>query len=387
MTVGLIRREVILFFVAAGAVVLWMVVSVQLMPSDPVTPLRAIASFWASGWAANHALDPYAIYPILPPTFFPGLMPQGANLSAHEINLNPPAMLPLFQVLALFDPYAVLRPWVVANTAIIILTGLHLLRNAPRPVRWWQIILMLLITPVRDTIWLGQIYGLMLLCAAVGWIALKQRYTLVAGLAIGALAAMKPNFLLWPAFLFLIGLRRVAVVSVSLVAVLCLLPALLDGPQIYPQWLHAVRIDQHWLFTTDISMTGVFHRAGAASLGTAVSLLLVVTSAYLVWRRRLGVLRTSSIALCVGMLAAPLAWGDYAIVLVPALMEGLWGRGGIVAGALLMIPVRIPISTMTGSREYQFLGTLVPLFPVCIVLWAACSPEEGRGSASGHTGA
>jgi hypothetical protein len=83
--------EAISFGLAAGLLIIWTIGSLQLMPADDVTTLRAVSSFWSSGWAANHGLNPYGVYPLLPPTFIPGLIPHDAITSAREINLNPPA--------------------------------------------------------------------------------------------------------------------------------------------------------------------------------------------------------------------------------------------------------------------------------------------------------
>jgi hypothetical protein len=373
--------EAISFGLAAGLLIIWTIGSLRLMPADAITTLRAVSSFWCSGWAANHGLNPYGVYPLVPPTFIPGLIPHDAITSARDINLNPPALLPLFQMFALFDPHAVVTPWVVSATAIFLLVGFALLRDAPRQVPWWQVFCMLLMTPVRDTIWLAQVYALVFLCAALGWMALKRNMIWAAGLAIGTLAAIKPNFALWPVFLFVAGELRVATVALAVVAALCVLPVLLDGPAIYPQWLRVVQADQHWMFTSDISLSGLFHRAGALWLGRALSVLLVLATAYVVRRRRLDVLSTSVVALCVSILAAPLAWGYYAIVLIPSLIDGLWGRfAGMLAALLMMVPVRVPLHYMLGTRLQQFGGTLIVLVPVCIVLWHAlwARPREDK---------
>jgi hypothetical protein len=185
--------EAISFAVAAALLIMWTNVSLQLMQADQVTTLRAMGSFWPSGAAANHGLDPYGPYPLVPQTFFRPLVPREAAPGTRDINLNPPALLPLFQFTALFDPRALLGPWVAANAAIVILTSLLLMCAAAKPLRWWQIFCALPMSPVRDTIWLGQIYGVMLLCAALGWFALTRQRSIAAGIAIGVLAAIKPN--------------------------------------------------------------------------------------------------------------------------------------------------------------------------------------------------
>lgn len=57
---------------------------------------RVIGSFWASGDAANHHLNPYAVQPRTS-----RLPIKQLNVEVDDGNLNPPVLLPAFQLLAL----------------------------------------------------------------------------------------------------------------------------------------------------------------------------------------------------------------------------------------------------------------------------------------------
>ncbi|HTZ72253.1 MAG TPA: glycosyltransferase family 87 protein [Acetobacteraceae bacterium] len=372
----LAESELAALAIGAGLLAGWTSFCLGRMGADPVSHLHQFGSFWSAGWAANHGLNPYGDYPLVPPSFVPGLMPADAGTDPGDINLNPPALLLLFRLLALADPLRALAPWVWGSAALFVLITCYLLRHSVLPVPAWRILCILLMVPVRDTIWRAQIYALVLVCAALGWVALKQRRDVVAGLAIGVLVAMKPNFAYWPIYLLLARRRRVALIAAVTVAVLALLPTISEGVGVYAAWLGVVRLDRHWLFTTDISLVGMFHRVGMLAVGQILAGLLAVLGGILVYRRRPEAIEASALALGMGIVAAPLAWSYYTVVLIPALVDDCWGPLTRVAAALLMVPVAVPLTAMLGPPWLQFLATLIPALPVWFVLAHAASAHR-----------
>jgi hypothetical protein len=117
---------------------------------------RLVGSFWASGDAANAGLDPFGTHPLTP-------VHDLGTVVVPENNLNPPLLLPIFQLLALFDPTAAARAWVVAS-AVVMVGALAMLARpgtAKLPLIWalsnWM---------VFETLLMGQLYALLLALAA-----------------------------------------------------------------------------------------------------------------------------------------------------------------------------------------------------------------------------
>lgn len=288
--------------------------------------LRVFGSFWESGNAARHGLDPFAVYPLTPPAARPGVF---------DVNLSPPAMLPLFALLARLHPAQWAPVWIVGQAAAFIAGGALLFATTRHRVRFWYPFVLLLAPQINDSVYLGQDYGCLYLIAVAGWIFARGGRHVAAGLAIGLLVAAKPNFGVWPLFLLCAGMWRPALTAALVALATALLPVTLYGFQIYPRWMAAVAANRHWEFASDVSLHGLFSRFGVALAGTAMAALLVLATTALVWRRRVHPMVAGALALLVGILAAPLAWSDYAVFLLPALVDGLWGKSALASVALL----------------------------------------------------
>ncbi len=365
----ILRRSEALTLLCCGAVLFaWAWVAMATLRSDPQRPIGVMGDYWTSGNAANHGLDPYAGYPMQPPAFPPDLRPAGAPADERDKNLNPPALLPIYQLMALVQPDIMLEIWMLGSAAVMIATATCLIKTTAKPVSPWKILCVLFMTPSRESIWMAQNYAFLFMLAGLGWIALRHNRVVLAAVAIGAVAAMKPNFLLWPAFLFVIGQRRIAVGAGVVFAALCMLPILIDGPGVYHQWSAAVSVDQHWRYPNDISLPALLHRLGYAPWGAGASILVVAFTTSFVARTRPDVSRTSVIALCASILAAPLAWNYYFLTLVPAFIDGLWGPAAPIAAALMMLPGRYSNATMMQPPLVMVAGTMIGLVPLCIIL-------------------
>ncbi|WP_105428326.1 glycosyltransferase 87 family protein [Neorhizobium sp. T6_25] len=65
----------------------------------------------------------------------------------------------------------------------------------------------------------------------------------VAGIMIGLLISIKPNFAVWPVLLFLAGHRTPSVVAIVTAVVIAAVPLLIFVSGIYLDWLHLVATD------------------------------------------------------------------------------------------------------------------------------------------------
>jgi hypothetical protein len=295
----------------------------------PPGPLNDYGSFWESGRAANEGLDPYAVYP---DTFR-----SRATGHVHP-NLNPPASLLLFAPLARLDPHVAMTVlwWggLLVYAGIVILT----LRRNPRPngllIGAWALAL----PALWDGLRLGQVYVLLFAGVALVWYLLEEERPLLAAVAIGCLAALKPNLLLWPALLFLAGHRRVSITAALSFAAVSALPVLFFGPEVYVQWLELLRADVAGRsgYFANATVTAIGVRAGSHILGAALAALVVIWAVLQTRRRPMPALEASALGVGVAILASPVAWMHYLLLLLPALLRRRW-NAGIVAGAAVMV--------------------------------------------------
>jgi len=172
---------------------------------------------------------------------------------------------------------------------------------------------------------------------------------------------------MWPALLFLSGQRKIAVLASAAFAMLSAFPLFLYGFRIYPEWLQVMRGDTHWAMPADISLVAVARRLGVAPVGIFLAASLIVASAYLAWRTRPTKQQTTVLALCAAILGAPLAWGYYIVLLMPAMGDGMWGGWGFVGGILSLLPIRYAPPAFMKSVWTPSLLTSIQLAPFCIV--------------------
>lgn len=278
-------------------------------------------AFIASGRAAASGLDPYGIYPPLTPhVVFPGF-------EAWNPNLNPPISAILFQLFDVADPATSLRAWWVISISCHLAAVLLLLRRYSGGLEAVLIgIWAFALAGFWDTLYLGQIYTPLVLATVGAWLLLERGRMVQAGILIGLLVSMKPNFLVWPVLLFLAGYWRPVLAAAVTAAVMAAVPLAVFGPQIYLDWLALVASDgERAMFLTNASFAGLASRAGLPLLGMVLSgALLLALAAWAFWRRPQP-MEIGSLALVAALLASPLGWIHYTLFLLPVLLHH-WQR-------------------------------------------------------------
>jgi hypothetical protein len=306
-------------------------------------------AFVASGRAAAAGLDPYGIYPPLTPhVVFPGF-------EAWNPNLNPPISALLFRLFDVADLDTALRVWWVISLVCYLAAVVLLLRRYSEGLEaillgLWAFAL----AGFWDTLFLGQIYTPLVLAAVVAWLSLERGKLVQAGIMIGLLVSMKPNFLVWPVLLFLAGTWRPPLVAAATAAVVAAIPLAVFGPQIYLDWLSLVASDgDRAVFLTNASLAGLAARAGLPLLGTALSALLLLTlAAWAAWRKPV-TMDVSSFALVAALLASPLGWIHYTLFLLPVLLHH-WQRPWTWPVAVaLTIPVPLVLAQFGAAPWVQ----------------------------------
>jgi alpha-1,2-mannosyltransferase len=319
---------------AYGAAVLVVTMSaLNLFGGSPESvPLADFGSFYASGQAAGQGLDPYDVYPLT-------MDAQLGRGTGAAINLNAPFSLPVFQLLTLLDPVDARKGWLVASLVAYALTLGLLMWAYPRFRAALAIAWALAFTALIETITLGQVYAVLALLSTIGWLLLVRQRWLTAAAPIGFVVAFKPNFVIWPALLFVAGYRKAAVAIAAAATLFAVLPTLLYGPRVYDQWLTAVRLEVVNAQVANASLAGWLVRDGfEPSVAVTVGAGLIVLLAVWVWRARPSVGRTSGVALSGLLLGSPLAWVGYSLFLLPTFARSRVTVALILAAALLCIP-------------------------------------------------
>jgi hypothetical protein len=339
------------------------IIAGELPRVQPSELLWDFGSFVASGRAAREGLNPYGIYPLTFHVSLPGF-------EAWNPNLNPPISALLFQVFDTADPHAAFRIWRWISVALYFATLLLLLRRFPSAEPLPLILWSLALAGFWDTLLLGQIYLPLVLAAVGAWLLLERRSDLWAGILIGIVVALKPNFLVWPALLFLAGHYRPALGAVATFAFVSAIPLVVFGPEVYRQWFELVASDrERAFFLTNASLAGLAARAGIPALGIALSLALLAGLAAWAFLRRPDRTRASALALVAALLASPLGWIHYTLFLLPVLMSH-WQRPVMrLVALLLVVPVPFVIGQFTEATLIQI--TIGSVYAWALVLCLA----------------
>ena len=292
-------------------------------------------TFWRSARAFWQGRDVYA---------------TGAELK----NLNPPLWVLLISPLGLLEPLVAYRCFVLI-TLFVTVGYLAWMAGKLRLRPVWAVIgtaMLLLSSPLLATLALGQIYPVLSLGLVAAWSADRRGKLVVSGGVLGLVVALKPSLLpllLWP----LVRRRwRAVVAAIGAGAGATLIGAavvgfgatldwlrLLSGSSASPYWDNAslpsaaARLftdnpyAQHvatWAWTIPVAYT----------LGIAA---VVVTAARVRGGAEAGLWALAAAAL----LASPIAWHNYLVMLAPGVLL-LLARGWVTPAFLLLTLQAIP---------------------------------------------
>ncbi|HEV7252979.1 MAG TPA: glycosyltransferase family 87 protein [Mesorhizobium sp.] len=354
------------------ALALLALIAWHLQRSLPTPGLLDYGSFLESGRAAARGENPYGIYPLTFHVVLPGF-------ESWNPNLNPPAALPLFELFDMASPVGGFRIWwglsfVAYAVAVALLAHRYAGERWILPVLW-----AFALAGFWDTLVLGQIYLPLLLFGILGWLLLDRGHLVLAGIAIGVVVAIKPNFLVWPGLLFLAGHWRAPVSAGLTFAVLGLVPLLLYGPEVYGQWVELIRNDEgRAAFLTNASLPGIGERAGAGTAALALSaLLLIALAVWAFWRKPLP-LEASTLGLIGSLVASPIAWVHYTLFLLPVFFAFRLNWPLRLAAVLLLAPVPLVLRLMNAEPLVQATVGSVYGWAVVLCLLGAIALLRGQ---------
>ncbi len=315
--------------------------------------LLDFGAFWSSGRALHDGFEPYSDLTILH-------YMQTDGFTVTSANLNPPPLLPLFALLAYLKPVSAFRVWSLLSLIFYFISVWWLLRiyGQRRFVLPWS----LLSAGLWSCLQFGQVYTLLALLSVVAWICLEQRRYVLAGVAIGVLVAIKPNFAVWPVMLLFAGHLR-PVLFAALSGIACnLLAALAYGPDAYSAWIGAVAQNPQVLAApTNLSLPALFARFGLPFLGYVTAAILLLALAWVAYCRRLPTAAATGFGLAGALLSSPVAWIGYTVVLLPLFLSRAWSRAQWVAAVLLIVPqAAVWVLSLASPLHAAILGVLYP---------------------------
>jgi hypothetical protein len=317
------------------------VISVNIYPLfDGHQELNDFGSFYASGLKIQNGENPYDPNSEYIFEFYFSRVDGGGKM----INMNPPISAMLFAFIARFDPNRTLATWKLISTItyvfVVILLAVLYRQNISAEKLVWAFTL----TGFWQTLILGQIYIFLLLLIALGWFFIKKNRYIAAGMTIGILIAIKPNFAIGSIFLLISGYPIVFIVSAVSGLVISLIPALIHGIQIYEQWLEASSLQIETLILPgNSSILGLTARFESITTGIAVSAVLVIVLLYLTKSKSsakdLYPEFASAFGIIASILASPIAWSGYTTFLLPIFFSlKKWTLPVKLSAAILSIP-------------------------------------------------
>ena len=332
--------------------------------SLPPGRLWDLGDFILAGRSASAGLNPYTADPTL----------LGAWAPAFDIgsrNINPPVSVLLCQLIAPLDPGTLRTGTFIASLGAYSLAVL-LLAFAYRPALTLpRIAWAFALAGLWDNLYLGQVYAFLALAVAVVWLLLKRDRLVVAGIILGAVAAIKPNFLVVPALLFAAGYRRPAALSAAVFGALTLLPIAVYGPRIYSEWLAALPTGSEHGLVINASLLAQFSRLGSPVAGVLLSGVVLLGLAAVVWVRRPGALDVAGLGVIAAVLAGPTGYIELGIVLLPIfLSRAHWSPALIAAAALMLVPHQVVGIWSLGGHLDMILAGSVHFTAYVLVLLA-----------------
>ena len=288
---------------------------------------------------------------------------EGKNVyatGAELKNLNPPLWVLLISPFGLLEPLVAYRCFVLITLFVTVgylawMAGELRLRPA------WAVVgtaMLLLSSPLLATLALGQIYPVLALGLVAAWVTDRRGRLVVSGGVLGIVVALKPSLapiLLWP-----VVRRRWKAFGTALVsgAVATLVGVVVVGPEATLDWLRLLSdssaIIPYWdnaslpsaaarLFTDNPYAqhvaTWMWTIPVAYALGIAA---LAVTAA----RARGGAEVGLWALVAATLLASPIAWHNYLVLLAPGILLLLawgWEVPAFLLLALQAIPGQWPL--------------------------------------------
>src|SRR3712207_4140858 len=308
------------------------------------------------------------------------------DTGARLTNLNPPLWILLISPLGLLEPLVAYRIFAVVTLTVTIGYLAWMADELRLRPRWavGGVVMLLLSSPMLATLALGQIYPVLALGLVAAWVADRRGRTLISGGAIGLVVALKPSLapvLLWP-----LVRRRWRAFGVALAsgAAATLVAAVAVGPGATLDWLRLLSDRSASPYWDNASLPGA-----AARLFTdnefAQHVAILPWTVLVAYALGIGAIAITAVGIGRGseaglwalvaasLLASPIAWHNYLVLLGPGILL-LLARGRTAPAFLLLalqaIPAQWPLLWNERGTVAASLALTLYLY-ILIVHWLA----------------
>jgi alpha-1,2-mannosyltransferase len=277
------------------------------------------------------------------------------DTGARLENLNPPFWILLISPLGLLEPLLAYR--IFALITLVITVGcLVWIAEEVRLRSPWAVVgavMLLLSSPLLATLALGQIYPILALGLVAAWVADRRGRPVLSGTSLGLVVALKPSLapvLLWPLVRLRWGAFGAALASgaaATLVGVVVMGPGatldwlrLLSGRSPSPYWDNAsLPGAAARLFTENEFSAHIATLPWTIPVAYVLGIGAIAITTARVARQRSEVALWALVA--ASLLASPIAWHNYLVLLGPAILL-LLARGWVAPAFLLLALQSIP---------------------------------------------
>lgn len=300
-----------------------------------------------------------------------GLFKEGVvhGKALYAANLNPPVSLIVFGPLANLPPDLTFRVFQAVSVLLYVVCVILLFRAHPEHASPLRFATVLAFTPLWQTVFFGQIYTFLLIAVVGAWLLLRRgipdevdqsailstarkdsvgmpllsrrNQQIAAGILVGVVVAIKPNFGIWPLLLLAGGYATLALSALVTAAGLSILPALVFGPRIYLVWIEALlgasKSGIGW--QSNASLISIVAPLGLSGVALILGGLSVVVLLAWVWKTRPNALLVSRFGLLVPLLISTISWNPYSVLLLPIFLERRWDKLVGAAAILFVVPV------------------------------------------------
>lgn len=272
-------------------------------------------------------------------------------------NLNPPLWVLLTVPFGLVEPLSGYRLF-AAFTAVLQAAALVWMLRELRPFGGSPLagalatVALLVSSPLLATLALGQMYPFLTLGLVAAWVLDRRGCPVASGVALGLVVALKPS--LAPVVLWPLVRRRWGSLGAAIAAgaAATLVGALVLGPATTVEWVNLLRAESSSPYWDNASLPAAAarlftqHEFGEplATLPVMVPFFETLGVALLLltaYRARLGAEAGLWALVAASLLASPIAWHNYLVLLAPGVLL-LLARGWTAVAALLVALQLVP---------------------------------------------
>lgn len=312
--------------------------------------------FLSSGAAALRGENPYAAYAI-----------HYSSKEEPSFNLNAPVTLLVFAPLSKFNLYDFHPYWIISSIFSLFIAVVLLVQSYKPKIS--LILVIFALSSFGDTLAVGNLYFFLLLIITSAWILIENKQTGWAGVMIGLLVAIKPNFFIWPLFLLLNKDYKTSISSLISAAVFLSIPVMIWGPSIYTNWLKLISTEPYFLHPLNISIIGIALRFHLQWLRLPLMAMIIGSAmTWVIWNKpKPNTLH--GIALLTSLLASPLIWPTYSILLTPIFLSFPFPRKLLISVLIFLIPTG-PFNLLQFSKPVMTgWFSLLLSFGLLLIVW------------------